>query len=409
MHWKPPQPGCICKRRQPDDARLQGGSASVKEIKHLEQKWKILCGLLGPFVDRIFRFEHENSAPEGPFILISNHVTNFDPILVGVCFPERPLCIVASEHLFRKGFMTRAIRWLFDPIAKRKGTSGMETAMACMRRLRAGRNICIFAEGETTWNGLTQPVLPSTGSLARMSGATLVTFRLEGGYLTAPRWAAKIRRGRMRGSVIGTYSPETLKAMKPEEINEIINRDLFEDAWKRQESENVAYKSANPAENIEVALFMCPKCKRLGTIYGKGRRVKCSCGLDVEYTAYGRFDPPQPFETMAQWDEWQHRALESGELCREGSALQDDGLILSEIIAGHGQKEIARGSLAFDPDGLRFGQLHFPFCQISNMALLQRRKLVFTHEDRYFEVSRKKPLCMRKYLAAWQISQKKTA
>lgn len=380
----------------------------VKEIKHLDKKWNAIQFILAPFFNRIFRFEHESFIPEGPCIVVSNHVTNFDPILVGLCFPKTPLCIVASEHLFRKGWMTSAIRWLFDPIAKRKGSSGMETAMACMRKIRAGRTICIFAEGETTWDGLTQPILPSTGSLARMSGATLVTFRLEGGYLTAPRWAAKMRRGKMRGKVVGTYSPDILKAMKPEEINEIINRDLYEDAWARQREEKVAYKCKNPAENIEVALFLCPKCKRLGTISGKGKRIKCACGLDVEYTPYGHFDPSVPFENMAQWDAWQHETLEKGDICKEGSVLSDDGLILNEITADHGQQEIARGSMAFSPDGLRFGDMNFPFSQISNMALLQRRKLVFTHEDRYLEISRKKPLCMRKYLAAWQIAQKKT-
>ena len=380
---------------------------SAKEIKHLDKKWKAICFIAGPFAKRIFRLESETFHQEGPCMVIANHVTNFDPILVGLAFPKKPLCLVASEHLFRKGWMTAAIRWIFDPIAKRKGSSGMETAMACMRKIRAGRSVCIFAEGETTWNGLTQPVLPSTGSLARMSGATLVTYRLEGGYLTAPRWAAKMRRGKMRGRVAGVYSPEDLKAMKPEQINEIINRDLFEDAWARQKEEKIPFKGKNLAENIEVALFLCPKCKRLGTIHGEGSRVKCDCGLDVEFTSYGHFEPALPFENMAQWDAWQHETLEKGDINLEGSRLQDEGLILNEIISGHGQKEIARGSLAFSADGLRLGGMDFPFAAISNMALLQRRKLVFTHDDRYFEISRKDPLCMRKYLAAWQIAQKK--
>ena len=378
---------------------------STPDAKHLDRNWKVLCTLLRPTIDRIFRFEHETFNPDGPCMVVSNHVTNFDPILVGVCFPDKPLCVVASEHLFRKGWLTRIIRWIFDPIAKRKGSNGMETAMACMRRIRAGRSICIFAEGETTWNGLTQPVLASTGTLARMSGATLVTFRLEGGYLAAPRWADKTRRGRIRGGVVNTYSPEVLKAMKPDEITEIINRDLYEDAWVRQKEENIAFKGRKLAENIEVALFLCPNCKRMGTVYGKGNRVKCDCGLDVEYTPQGYFAPSTPFENIAQWDAWQHECLQRGEFLQDESVLTDEGLILNEIISGHGQKEIARGSMIFSAEGLRFEELFFPYSQIQNMALLQRRKLVFTHEDRYFEISRKKPLCMRKYLAAWQNAQ----
>ena len=381
----------------------------VKEIKHLDAKWKTLCFVLSPFFRKIFRFTPEICQPEGPCLVVANHVTNFDPILVGISFAKKPLCLVASEHLFRKGWMTKAIRWLFDPIAKRKGSAGMETAMACMRKIRAGRSVCIFVEGETTWNGLTQPAFAATGSLARMSGATLVTYRLEGGYLTAPRWAAKTRRGKMRGRVVNTYSPETLKAMKPDEINEIINRDLYEDAWARQKEEKVAYKGKKLAENIEVALFLCPKCKRLGTIRGEGDHVKCSCGLDTKYTVYGSFDPPVPFENMAQWDAWQHETLEQGDICKEGSVLCDDGLTLTEITADHGEQIVGTGSLAFSPDGLRFGEMNFPFNQISDMALLQRRKLVFTHDGHYYELLREKPLCMRKYFAAWQTAQKKKA
>ena len=81
----------------------------VKEIKHLDAKWKTLCFVLSPFFKQIFRFKPEICQQEGPCLVVANHVTNFDPILVGISFPKKPLCLVASEHLFRKGWMTKAI------------------------------------------------------------------------------------------------------------------------------------------------------------------------------------------------------------------------------------------------------------------------------------------------------------
>lgn len=368
---------------------------------HLDKKWKIICGIGGPFIRRIFRFEHENCAPEGPCLVIANHVTNFDPLLLAVSFGKKPMCFVASEHLFRKGWMTKVIRWLFDPIARRKGASGMETSMSIARKLKAGETVCLFAEGETTWDGLTQKIFPATGNLARIPGVKLVTYRLEGGYLTAPRWANAMRKGKMRGHIVNTYTQEDLKGMNGAQITQLIDRDIFEDAWERQRAEPVRYKGKNLAENIEVALFACPRCKRLGTVHGVGDRVLCECGLDVKFTEYGLFEPAEPFENMHQWEVWQQEILKAGGYVREGSKLSDEGLVLTEVTQAHGEREAASGTLEFLPDRLKIADAEFPFGEISSMALLQRRKLVFTHNDRYYELRREKPLCMRKYLACW--------
>jgi len=211
-----------------------------------------------------------------------------------------------------------------------------------------------------------------------------------------------MRKGKMRGHIVNTYTQEDLKGLNGNQITEIINRDIFENAWERQASEPVRFKGKNLAESIEVALFMCPKCKRLGTVRGEGNRVKCSCGLDVEYTEYGTFEPARPFENMHQWDVWQHEVLENGDYVAEGSKLSDHDLVLTEIDAEHGEQTVAAGSLAFRADGLSFAGIDFPFGEIDSMALLQRRKLVFTHNDKYYEIRCEKPLCMRKYLACWK-------
>ena len=97
------------------------------------------------------------------------------------------------------------------------GQAKISLLMACLRKLKAGRSVFIFAEGETSWDGRTQDIFPGIGRMAKIGGVQLLTYRLEGGYLSAPRWGKGIRRGRMQGRIAGVYSPEQLKAMKPEE------------------------------------------------------------------------------------------------------------------------------------------------------------------------------------------------
>ena len=220
--------------------------------------WRVLVWLLRPFLKRRFRMEAAPAEVPGPCLIVANHVTNWDPLLLAMSFPATPIRFVASEHIFRHGRVSRLLERLAAPIPRRKASSGADTVKACLRALRDGETVCIFAEGDACWDGLTHEVFPATGKLARSSGAALVTYRLEGGYLTLPRWSKKRRPGRMRGAVVGVYPPEELKAMKGPEITALIDRDIFEDAWARQRAEHVRYRAEDRAVGIEKGFFLCP-------------------------------------------------------------------------------------------------------------------------------------------------------
>lgn len=122
--------------------------------------------------------------------------------------------------------------------------------------------MCLFAEGEATWSGRSGKIFPATGKMIRRSGATLVTYRLEGAYLSDPRWSKSLHRGRIYGHPVGIYPPEKLKAMSPEEIDQLINKDIYEDAWERQKAEHIRFKSRRRAEHMETALFNVPGVRR---------------------------------------------------------------------------------------------------------------------------------------------------
>ena len=180
----------------------------MNDTKRHRILWKILYTLVRPYLVHRFAYTHDQASRSEPCLVISNHVTNWDPLLLSLSFPKQQITFVASEHLFRMGWLSKLIRWLVAVVPRRKGSTGMDTAMACLRLLRAGQSVCIFGSGETTWDGLTVPVLPATAMLAQISGATLLTYRLEGGYLTNPRWGKGLRRGKMHGSVVGVYTAE---------------------------------------------------------------------------------------------------------------------------------------------------------------------------------------------------------
>ena len=367
-----------------------------------KRRWKLLWLLAHRFLTRRFRLEADPCTLDGPCLVVSNHVTTWDPLLLSMSFPDKPIRFVASEHIFRHGLVSRLLNWLVAPIPRKKAASGADTVMASLRALKAGDSVCIFAEGDASWDGLTHPVFPATGKLARMAGVPLVTYRLEGGYLSLPRWSKKLRRGKMRGVIVGIYPPETLKAMKGPEITALIDRDLYEDAWARQRAEHIPYRGKARAEGIERGFFLCPKCGGLGTARGAGDRVRCACGLDLCYTEEGFFDPPDPVETPADWEKMQRAALPALLERAEGTVFSEENAVLREICGAHRETELARGTLALSREKLSCAERDFPLAEIDSMAMVKANILLFSFGDRYYEIRAEGRPCLRKYLLAWE-------
>ena len=367
-----------------------------------KRRWKLLWHLAHRFLTRRFRLEAEPCTLDGPCLVVSNHVTTWDPLLLSMSFPDKPIRFVASEHIFRHGLVSRLLNWLVAPIPRKKAASGADTVMASLHALKAGDSVCIFAEGDASWDGLTHPVFPATGKLARMAGVPLVTYRLEGGYLSLPRWSKKLRRGKMRGVIVGVYPPETLKAMKGPEITALIDRDLFEDAWARQRQEHIPYRGKDRAEGIERGFFLCPKCGGLGTARGAGDRVRCACGLDLLYTEEGFFNPPDPVETPADWEKMQSAALPAFLERAEDVVFSEENAVLREIGGAHRESELGRGTLALSREKLSCAGRDFPLAEIDSMAMVKANILLFSAGDRYFEIRAQGRPCLRKYLLAWE-------
>jgi hypothetical protein len=319
------------------------------------------------------------SALKGPYILVSNHNTDFDSILLGSAFPNH-MYFVASEHIFRKGWLRRLLVFFLDPIPKRKGGADVSTAMQMIRRLRKGANIALFAEGNKSFHGVTCPVHPATGSLVKAAGVTLVTYKMEGGYFSSPRWSHTVRRGRMKGNLVAQYPAKTLAGMSVSEINRLIARDIHEDAYERQKESPVAFRGKRLAEGIGNALYLCPKCQAFGTITGRDDRVECGCGFSAAYTDMGMLTGNHlPFHTLKAWGEWQRTQLVE-RIRRAGNEplFSDENQRMIRIDPDYHTEEVAFGTLSIGKGGLCCGTFHLPIAQLEGLEVYGRNTIVFS-------------------------------
>lgn len=335
---------------------------------------------------------------EGPCLILSNHVTDFDPILVGLSFPEH-MYYVAGENVMRMGFLSKVVTRYASVIQRIKGTTDAEAALQILRTLRKGRNVCMFAEGNRTFTGETLPIAPATAKLVKMSRSTLVTYRLTGGYLSTPRWSTHRRKGRMYGAPVGVYPPEEIKKMSEAEISALLARDLYENAYDTQAKAPVAFRGKALAETLETALYLCPKCRRIDTLHSQGDRFFCDCGLSMTLDEFGFFrGDGLPFKTPLDWDKWQTGEMEKlAEGLGDEPAFSDEDQTLNRKEDDHSLTPLVTGTMALYRDRLTVGDLAFPLRDLRGIGLIQRQGMVFSTADGDYAVTATRLRCVRKY------------
>ena len=345
---------------QPKDRRDDPARDRLEHRARHVRVWNFFRPPVSAIARRMFDYRHDDlSGVKGPYLLLCNHVTDFDPILVGMAMHHQGY-YVASEHIMRKPLIARLLTWGLCPIIHQKGRQGLRSTKEILRTLKGGASVVLFPEGNRSFDGTTCVIPAVTGKLALKCGATLVTMRLEGGYLTQPRWGTTRRRGGMYGRVMGVYPPEQLAAMTPEEAQTLVCRDLQEDAFERQrviERETGRmpdYVGKCLAEGLEAALFVCPECGAISSITTQEDRVSCACGLQMRYLGTGFLEGGR-FDTVAEWYGWQRGQLDDKiDAAPCGEAVLFEDRVSVELVCGHDVDKRWEGTLRASPDGFVF-------------------------------------------------------
>lgn len=106
------------------------------------------------------------------FILASNHISYYDPPLLGTACP-REMAYLAKEELFRNPLFAWVIRTLGAHPVKRGATdiAGLRQAVAV---IKAGNPLVMFPEGTRSKDGELGEAKPGLGVIARMAKCSIV-------------------------------------------------------------------------------------------------------------------------------------------------------------------------------------------------------------------------------------------
>jgi 1-acyl-sn-glycerol-3-phosphate acyltransferase len=133
------------------------------------------------------RAEGLEHVPEsGPFFLLPNHQSAVDPVLVQSVLRREVHSMTKSTQ-----FSSWAMRWILIRLGAfpvRRFQVDPHTVRMTLRLLDEGEGVCIYPEGERSWDGRLRPFRTGTLKLVLRAGVPVIPVGIQGTFEFWPRW-----------------------------------------------------------------------------------------------------------------------------------------------------------------------------------------------------------------------------
>jgi 1-acyl-sn-glycerol-3-phosphate acyltransferase len=146
--------------------------------------WHAILGTYFVTANSLRADGRQNVPKTGPALLICNHESFIDPLLVAVSAP-RELAFLARANVFR-GPLGAFLRSLNTFPVDQEGFArdGLKTMIDL---LSAGWPVLVFPEGERSWTGDMKPFRPGVHLIIKKTHAPIVPCGVAGAFETLPR------------------------------------------------------------------------------------------------------------------------------------------------------------------------------------------------------------------------------
>ena len=180
---------------------------------------------------KVYGIEHV--PPTGGVLLLSNHQSYLDPVLVAVRL-RRPVTFLAKSELFEPwGF-----RWLIRQLNAypiKQGAGDVGAVRETIARLKEGHLLTVFPEGTRTLDGELQPLQNGFVLVVRRADVPIIPVAITGSHRSWPKGRPLFRPTPIR---VKFGPPVPVAGLKPAEIvdrvEQAIHR-LFDDLRRQDD------------------------------------------------------------------------------------------------------------------------------------------------------------------------------
>lgn len=170
--------------------------------------------------------ENQELIPENKkFLLVSNHQSNLDPIMLVSAFKNYPLTYIMKNNIMKVPFVGR---WLyasgFFPLDRKNDRKALEVIIQGVKRLQKGYPLAVFPEGTRSKGPKVNEFRNGIFKVAQKSESPILVVALDGFYKVKKRFPFKKTKLLMR---ICEYIPyEEFANVHTNEIGDRV-RDLI--------------------------------------------------------------------------------------------------------------------------------------------------------------------------------------
>src|SRR3954447_12998561 len=161
--------------------------------------WKLaqtLCRIVTTVTFDLKVYGVHNVPLTGGALIVTNHESHLDPVLIGVQL-RRPISYLAKSELFKNPFFGWLIRNLYAfPV--RQGAGDVGAMKETIHRLKEGHLLNIFPEGSRSPDGDFLPVEAGVALVVRRAGVPVGPCVIEGSYEAMRRGSAPPHRKPIR-------------------------------------------------------------------------------------------------------------------------------------------------------------------------------------------------------------------
>jgi hypothetical protein len=283
--------------------------------------------------------------------------------------------------------------FLSNPIPFSKGSTDSSAIKKMFSVIKQNGSIGMFISGNRSFFGEECTIKPGIGKLVKKMGVPVVLVRMRGGYNTKARWKSSPNKGKMRVAVTRIVSPEELKTISSEQLDDIIKNELYFKEFEWNSKEKIPFYGKHKAEFLERVLFFCPECKEFESCRSKGNEFFCvSCGMRVKIDDFGFFEKINNAQncpdTILEWSKMQLEYIKSFDYSdfKEKPVFGDQDIRFSCAIRSKKDELLSKGEMKLFADRLWICGNIFTVESIMDIAIQSYNRLMIYTDKGEFTV-----------------------
>lgn len=232
-----------------------------------------LSWLISKFLKlKILRNEIKNT--KRPYVILANHESQIDFIYLCAANSKRKHFVISNS--FYQSSKIYGLLKNCGVIPKQQFQTSYDDLKKMKQSINKNIPLVLYPAGIMSENGLTTILPKGTGKSLRWFDCDVYIAKISGSYLTYPKWSKKMRKGKTTLDIYKLFNKEDINQYSDEQLQKIIEKELFFSAYENQEKDLIIHKNGNDIAGLENVLYQCPKCLKEFSMYHQNHKLICN-------------------------------------------------------------------------------------------------------------------------------------